>query len=278
MKNTIKTIVRFLVLILGMYLFYVMLSLMGFTKTVAFCISYGIFAGVLFFYVAHFVSINKQFQRLVARYDQDGNNEQYLSELSGLRKKTKIRVLRDMIDLNRSGACLRDARYQEAFDILNAVKIKKMNENAKVVYYVNLITYYRSIEDEDKAQAVFYEQDELFQRFRSDPNLGVYFELLECDSYVSSGKVKQAREHIEKAHQFAKNPRTEEGFLLCDIRCDLLERNFDRAGKLIEEVLSREHINRDTRIKLEDLQKQLEIGRKIQEKEQEIALSKKKKG
>ena len=278
MKNTIKTIVRFLVLILGMYLFYVMLLLMGFTKTVAFCISYGIFAGVLFFYVAHFVSINKQFQRLVARYDQDGNNEQYLSELSGLRKKTKIRVLRDMIDLNRSGACLRDARYQEAFDILNAVKIKKMNENAKVVYYVNLITYYRSIEDEDKAQAVFYEQDELFQRFRSDPNLGVYFELLECDSYVSSGKVKQAREHIEKAHQFAKNPRTEEGFLLCDIRCDLLERNFDRAGKLIEEVLSREHINRDTRIKLEDLQKQLEIGRKIQEKEQEIALSKKKKG
>ncbi|MDD6208612.1 MAG: hypothetical protein PUB10_08850 [Clostridiales bacterium] len=275
MKKTIKTIIRFLILILGMYLFYTLLSMMGFTKTVAFCIAYAIFAGALFVYVAHFIHINKQFQQIVARYDQDGNNENYLKELTALGKKTRIRMLRDMIDLNRSGACLRDARYQEAFDILNAVKVKKMSENAKVVYYVNLITYYRSIEDEDKAQAVFYEQDALFQKFRSDPNLGVYFELLECDSYASSGKVKQAREHIEKAHQFAKNPRTEEGFLLCDIRCDLLERNFDRAEKRIEEVLSREQINRDTKLKLEDLSKQLEIGRKIQEKEREIALGKK---
>lgn len=275
MKNTIKSIGRFLLVILAMYAAFVLLANAGFKKAVAFCMVYAVFAGVMFVYAAHFIRINKQFQKIVEQYDRDGDNENYLNELSALRKKAKIRTLKDMIDLNRSGACLRDARYQEAYDILSAVKLKKMSENAKVVYYVNLITYYRSIEDEDKAQAIFYEQDDLFQRFRSDPNLGVYFELLECDSYVSSGKVKQAREHIEKAHQFAKNPRTEEGFLLCDIRCDLLERNFDRAEKQLEEVLSREKINRDTKIKLEDLQKQLEIGRKIQQKEQELALSKK---
>lgn len=272
MKKTLKTIGRFLALILAMYLFYLLLSLLGFTKTVSFCIAYGIFAGIMFFYVWHFVTVNRQFQQIVAAYDKDGDNGTYLERLTALRKKAKIRILQDMIDLNRSGACLRDARYEEAFAILEAVKIKKMSENAKVVYYVNLITYYRSIEDEDKAQAVFYDQDALFQRFRSDPNLGVYFELLECDSYVSSGKVKQAREHIEKAHQFAKNPRTEEGFLLCDIRCDLLEQNFERARNQIQDALGRENLNRDTRIKLEDLREQLELGRKIQDKKREIAL------
>ena len=184
----------------------------------AFHLERGVILGVLIAAAVAFVAGTylysffcfRRIRRTLVLLEED-RVEEFIAESLRLREKTRLKGMRNNLEINLSAAYFRSGQYDKAIVILQNLAHSQLQPQMEIVRRLNLCMSYFYAGQEAQAMQLYQDSQPLFRTPQSQ-DLAGNLAALDVLAALTSGELDRAGQLLKQAQEKWKNPRLQQIF------------------------------------------------------------------
>lgn len=195
-----------------------------------------LFAVILLLTINEVIQFNKKYTNTLPILEEDKDPEHFILEIEKIIEKTDIKSFRNLLNMSLAAGYCENGDYNEAYQVLTSVDLKKLTDINKAIYYINMFAITYNLGEEEKAIMFLKDNRDLLLQYENHPKIRDFIAINMGYRYLAEKDIDKAKFYLDKAEITCTIPYLNDSieFLKADIMVN--EHNYDEASIILKRL------------------------------------------